>query len=106
MSRERIEIVVTESGSRVVKGNLEGIGTGAEKSAGAVEYLNKVLVSLGAAFSASALLRTLDQYTQLQNRLRAVGHEGSNLAEVYGRLQTVSNDTRSSLEGSVELYSR
>jgi tape measure domain-containing protein len=106
VSRERIEIVVTESGSRVVKRNLEGIGTGAEKSSGAVDFLKKSLASLGVALSASTLLKTLDQYTQLQNRLRAVGHEGSNLAEVYGRLQTVSNDTRSSLSGSIELYSR
>ena len=106
MAQERIDIVITERGSRVVKRNLEDIGGGARKSADAVDFLKRALVTLGAAVSARELIRLLDTYTNLQNRLRATGLEAQNLSAVYRELLNVSNSTRSSFEGSVELYSR
>lgn len=106
MAQERIDIVITERGSRVVKRNLEDIGGGARKSADAVDFLKRALVTLGAAVSARELVRLLDTYTNLQNRLRATGLEAQNLSAVYRELLNVSNSTRSSFEGSVELYSR
>jgi len=61
---------------------------------------------LGAALSVRELVRLLDTYTNLQNRLRATGLEGQKLGAVYQQLLDVANSTRSSLEGTVEMYSR
>ena len=79
MAEERIDIVITERGSRVVKRNLEDIGGGARKSADAVDFLKKALATLGAAITAGELIRLLDTFTNLQNRLRATGLESQNL---------------------------
>lgn len=106
MAEERIDIVITERGSRVVQRNLEDIGGGARKSADGVEFLKKALATLGAAITAGELIRLMDTFTNLQNRLRATGLEAQNLSAVYRELLGVANSTRSSFEGSVELYSR
>jgi tape measure domain-containing protein len=106
VAEERIDIVITERGSRVVKRNLEDIGEGARKSADGVDFLKRALSALGGAVAARELVRLLDTYTNLNNRLRATGLEAQNLTAVYQELRAVANDTRSSFEGSVELYSR
>lgn len=106
MATERIDIIVSEKGSRVVRKNVEGIGDGARKSASGVDFLKRALAGLGLAALAREALRTIDAYTNLQNRLRSTGLEGKNLTGVYQALLKVANETRSSVEGSVELYSR
>jgi len=106
MAEERIDIVITERGSRVVRRNLEDIGNSARKSADGVDLLKRALAALGGAVAARELVRLLDTYTNLNNRLRATGLEAQNLTAVYQELRAVANDTRSSFEGSVELYSR
>lgn len=106
MAEERIDIVVSERGSRVVRRNIENIGNSSQKAAGGVDFLKRALVGLGAVVSAREVIRLLDTYTNLQNRLRATGLEAQNLSAVYNQLLGVANQTRSSFEGSVELYSR
>lgn len=106
MAEERIDIVITERGSRVVKRNLEDIGGGARKSADGVEFLKKALATLGAVITAGELVRLLDTFTNLQNRLRATGLEAQNLTAVYQQLLGVANSTRQSFEGTVETYGR
>lgn len=106
MTTENIDIRIREDGAVVVRRNIESIAPAAEKSAGAIDLLKKALGALGGALAAREALRLADSYTNLQNRLRATGLEGNQLIGVYDALLKVSNDTRSSLEGSVELYSR
>ena len=106
MATERIDIVITERGSRVVQRNLQDIGQTARASSGGVDFLKRALAGLGAALSVRELIRLLDTYTNLQNRLRATGMEAQTLTTVYKELLAISNQTRFSLEGSVELYSR
>lgn len=103
---ERITIIVDERGSRVVQGGLRGIGDTARGSAGGVQFLQRALAAIGITAGLRELLRTLDTFTQLENRLRSTGIEGQNLTGVYQALLKASNDTRSSVQGSVELYSR
>lgn len=106
MTVETIDIRIREDGSRVVRANLDAIGASSTKSAGAVELLKRALVGIGAAAGLREALQLVDTYTTLQNRLRSTGLEGSNLTAVYRELLAASNETRSSLQGSVELYSR
>ena len=106
MAEERIDIVITERGSRVVQRNLEDIGRSGREAAGGVDFLKRALAGLGAYLSVRELVRLVDTYTNLQNRLRATGLEAQNLGAVYRSLLDVSNSTRQSLEGTVETYSR
>ncbi|WVW77407.1 tail length tape measure protein [Stenotrophomonas phage vB_SmaS_Bhz59] len=106
MTTERIDIVVSERGSRVVRRNLEGIGSGARKGSQGVDLLKRALAGIGIAVGLRELIQTIDAYTNLQNRLRSTGLEAQNLTGVYQALLKVANETRSSVEGSVELYSR
>ncbi len=106
MAQERIDIVITERGSRVVQRNLQDIGSTARTASGGVDFLKRALAGIAAAVSVREIVRLLDTYTNLQNRLRATGLEGQKLGAVYQQLLGVSNSTRSSLEGTVEMYSR
>lgn len=106
MTTETIDIRIREDGAVVVKRNIESIAPAAQRSAGAVDFLKKALLGIGGAAAAREVLRLADSYTNLLNRLRSTGLEAGNLTGVYQALLKVSNDTRSSVEGSVELYSR
>ena len=106
MATERITIIVDERGSRVVQGNIRGIGSAARDSAGGVDFLKRALAAIGLTVGLREILQTIDAYTTLQNRLRSTGLEAQNLTGVYQALLQVANETRSSVQGSVELYSR
>ena len=106
MTTERIDIQVREDGSRVVKRRLEDLDPAARKAAGGVDFLKKALASIGGALAVRELLGMINTYQNLQNRLRSTGLEAASLTAVYKALLDVSNDTRSSVEGSVELYAR
>lgn len=106
MATERIDIVIQEQGSRVVKRSLEDIGATSTKSASAVDFLKRTLASLGVAALIGKFVSDLNKITELQNRLRAVGLEGQALEAVYQKLLKTSNDTRQSFESTVEMYSR
>lgn len=104
--RETFTVVIREDGSRVVRRSLEGVGESAEKAGSGVDILKRALALLGGAATLAGLLKTIDAFTNLENRLRSTGLEGMQLTAVYKELLAVSNSTRSSVEGSVELYAR
>ena len=106
MTTERIDIQVREDGSRVVRRNLEGLDPAARKAATGIDFLKKALAALGGALVARELLAMVNTFQNLENRLRSTGLEGAALTAVYRELLKASNDTRSSVEGSVELYAR
>lgn len=106
MTTENIDIRIREDGSRVVKRNLEELDPAARKAAAGVDFLKKALGFLGGALALREVLQLLDTFTTLENRLRSTGLEAQSLTAVYRTLLQVSNETRSSVEGSVELYSR
>lgn len=106
MAVESIDIRVREDGARVVKRNLEELDPAARKAAAGVDFLKNALRGLGIGLLVREVLQTIDAFTNLQNRLRSTGLAGNQLATVYDELLRVSNETRSSIGGSVELYSR
>ena len=62
-----------------------------------------VVAALGSLWAAFKLA---DEFANLENRLRSTGLEGDGLTRVMGKLKDSANETRSSLAGTVELYSR
>ena len=65
-----------------------------------------ILAATAAIGSLWGALSIADDFANLQNRLRSTGLEGESLTEVMGKLKDSANNTRSSLQGTVELYSR
>lgn len=106
MATERIEVIVSERGTRTVRRNIEDIGGSATKAEGAVSLLNRALGLIGGGLAVRELVRLADTYTNLQNRLRLVTTDTANLARVTDELFAISNRTRSSYESTAELYSR
>ena len=106
MTTERIDIIVSERGSRVVRRNIDGIGGGAMGAARGVRFLMGALAGLGAAFGAREILRQADTYTLLTNRLKLVTSGTDNLARINEELYQSAQRTRTSYEATVDLYSR
>ncbi len=106
MATERIDIIVSERGTRVVKRNIADIGSGAKTAQGGVQLLTRALGALGVAFGVRELVQMVDNFTNLQNRLRTVTDGTAELAVATDKLFAVANRTRSSFEGTVEVFSR
>lgn len=70
------------------------------------DSLRGIAPIIAGAFSAQAVQRYADSYIELQNRLRVTGLEGEALAAQYKELDRVATDSRSSLEATVNVYSR
>ena len=69
---ERIDIVVTERGSRVVKRNLDTIGASATVSGGAVRLLATSLSLLGGALVLRNAVQTMADFGQAMSTVRAI----------------------------------
>ena len=106
MTTERIDIIVSERGSRVVRRNIDGIGGGAMGAARGVQFLMRALTGLGAALGARELLRQADTYTLLTNRLKLVTTGADNLRRINDELFDSAQRTRTSYGATVDLYSR
>jgi tape measure domain-containing protein len=103
---ERIEIVVTERGTRVVRREIEQIGVAAGDAAGALSLLRSALAALGVVSLAAELARLADTFTQINNKLKSSGLEGEKLAAVYEKLRMVANETGAAFSSTVAGYQR
>lgn len=106
MTTERIDIVVREDGSRVVKRNIKDIGTAADGAGRSLDAMKGILVGLVTGGLITGLIRMADAYTNIQNKLRLVTTGTENLARVTKELQGIANSTRSDFEATSELYAR
>lgn len=106
MTTQRVVIEVSERGARVVKRNLEEIGTSSEKASKGVFDLKSALAGLGLSFSILQVVNLADSYTSLINRLKLVTTSTENLVAVNKALFDISNKTLSSYSATITLYSR
>jgi len=106
VTTERIDIIVSERGSRAVKRNLEDIGGSARGAAGGVQFLQRALLSLGLGLGVVQLTRMADTYTLITNRLKLVTTGTANLARVNDELFASAQRTRSSYEATAVLYAK
>ncbi len=106
MTTERIDIIVSERGSRVVKRNIEGIGGAGQTAARGVQFLRSALVGLGSALLLRELTQMADTYTLITNRLKLVTTGTENLAAINDRLFESAQRTRTSYEATSDLYAR
>ena len=88
-----------------------------EKKSGKVEKTNKKLgnsfgalkgaiAAVGIGLLTKKLISSINTYTALNNKLKLVTTSAKNLADVQGILFDVAQETRGSLEGTIDLYSK
>lgn len=106
MATERIDVVVSENGSRVVRRNLEGIGTGADSSTKAVEGLNRIMGVLAASLAVDRIMRWADAWNSAAGLIRVATDSVSQAVTLQNKLYDVAQRTRSDYKSVVELYSR
>lgn len=104
MTTERINIQITESGARRVKGALQEIGDAAKGATRPIFDMQRALRTLAVGAVLRELLQTADAYTNLQNQLRLVTTDTAQLAVVTEDLLKVSNATRSSFEDTARTF--
>lgn len=106
MATERLNIVVTENGSRVVRRNIEDIGGAAKTTTSALDFLKRALAGIGVAVLVRELTQYADAYTQVINRLKLATDSTEQLKSVEQELFAVSQETRTSLSANAQLYGR
>ena len=107
-------------GGKVVKRTLDDIGDSGRKAQQGTKNLENQMKSLDsvsntlsrtmrglvAAFGLRELQQTVDSYTNIQNRLKLVTDNSSQLLGVTSELFRISNETRNSFEATAEVYAR
>jgi tape measure domain-containing protein len=106
MTTERIQIVVSQTGARRVRRDLEDIGKGASGADGALTLLKRTIGALGFAALARELVKTADGFTNITNKLKLVTTGTVQLSVVQGELLRVANATRSGFEDTVDTYAK
>lgn len=107
MADFRINIVVDPSGARrgarAVERSLDRVEQRADRTR---ELLSRAFAFIGVGAGIQQLTTLVNTFDNLQNRLRTVTNSTSELAAVNQELFEISQRTRSSFEGSVELFAR
>lgn len=107
MTQFVIEVVVDPTratrGAKKVRGELDRTETAAGKLQ---KSLRNAVAVVGVAATVRQLGRLADTYTNIQNRLRTVTDGTKELSDVTAELFEISNRTRSSFEGTAEVYAR
>jgi tape measure domain-containing protein len=103
----RIDVIVdprqAKKGTQQINKRLIKIGNTADKVRKQIATLFKFAAI---AFAIKQIIALADAYTNLQNRLRVVTKGQQDLADTTERLLQVANRSRSSFEGTAELYTR
>lgn len=106
MATERIDIIVREDGSRVVKRNLEEIGQAGTKASGGLRELRGLLATIGAGAGLNYLRQQADAYQNIINKLKLVTDSSANLAAVNDRLFATAQRTRTAYTAVADLYAK
>lgn len=88
---------------KVVEKSLDNIGNAADRTQ---QLIKRALALAGVTVGIRELYNLADTYANLQNRIRVVTDTTQQLTTVTAELFRISQETRSSFAGSVELYSR
>jgi tape measure domain-containing protein len=96
---------IDKSGAKAKKG-VSDLKDEFTRTDGAAKLLANTMRVLGVAFGLRQLQQVVDTYTNIQNRLKLVTNNASELVGVTKALFEISNSTRQSFESTAEVYAR
>lgn len=106
MATERLDIVISEKGGKVVERSINNVGKSAEKSSQSFDLLKRAIGAIGTGLAIRQITQLADSYTTMQNRLKTVTKGQEELNEATEELFRIANRTRNSVQGTVEFYAR
>lgn len=106
MAREVLDVVIRERGAKQASRNINSVAGSSTKATGSLRGLAAGVVALGTALAGNRILRTADEFTNLQNRIRVVTDSERELVAVTSALLGISQRTRTEIQANAELYSR
>ena len=77
-----------------------------DQMSGAYRGLRTVLATVGAGLLVRELVQASDTYTELRSQIKLVTDSQEELNAVFAESYELANDTRGSLEGTVQLYTK
>lgn len=106
MATERIDVIVTETGTREVSRRIEDVGRAAARASGPLLAMQRLLASYISFEGIRRLMQLADQYTEMENRIRVLDGTTQHYSVTLRRLYNISQETRSSLRDNVLLFQR
>ena len=106
MVTEVLNISIIETGSRVVKRNIDDIGRAADNLTRGIYLLRRAFFTLGAGGLVSVMTGLLDTLVNYQNRLMLTSTSVANMTGVQEKLFDVARRSRTEFESVAEIYSR
>lgn len=106
MTTETVNIIVRESGARVVKRKFDEIGESARRATRGLRFLQNALWTLGAAGTIKGITHFLDILANFENRLRLVTNSTAEFNAVQKELFDLASRTRGEFESTAQIYTR
>lgn len=106
MTNVNLNINVTQTGARSVRRSIQDIVDVARDATRTLRLFQNALFVLGGAGLVGQLQKAFDSLTNFENRIRLVTRSSDELQKVQSALFDVAERTRSSFEGTAEIYTR
>lgn len=106
MATKRIVIEIRENGGERTERTIRRVGRAASSAQRAVNGFRNVLVGLAAVSAARGLTEFVDTITRIDNRLNLLTGSQTLTNQLFDQLANSAIRTRSSLESTVDLFSR
>lgn len=106
MATKRIVIDIRESGADRTERSIKRVGKAASGAQRAVNGFRNVLVALAAVSAVKGLTEFVDTITRIDNRLNLLTGSQTLTNKLFNELSASAIRTRSSLEATVDLFSR
>ena len=105
-----LESAAFRAGAERARSSFNQMANGIAKDASAIrkttEALGTVMKGVVAALSVQKVVQSADAFTNMANRLNLVAKSGDSVQRTLGALFALSQQNRTGLEGTVELYTR
>jgi tape measure domain-containing protein len=106
MATNTLHIRVRSDGTRVVGKSIKSIGESAKVASRQIFIMRRAIQTLFAALGVRAGLRAIEEFTELNNKIKTVTNSTKELTSVRKKLLEISNASRTNLSATVQLYTR
>lgn len=106
MATNTLHIRVRSDGTRVVGKSITKIGESANLASRQIFIMRRAIQTLFAALGVRAGLRAIEQFTELNNKIKTVTSSTKELIAIRKKLLAIANASRTNLSATVQLYAR